>query len=1363
MSVEDFIEGRLFARNFLCEAVKETADWRSVDDAELDRVDHDLTAVFERFPRNSSPNERQTEEDLIWPVLRLFGWTESLHHQNLSVSGRRDVPHGLLFADQDARQRANDCPAEWKRYGFGLVLVEARRWDSSLDSPPGSAGAGSAPSTQMLRYLRRADDLTSGRLRWGILTNGNRWRLYYQGAQSVAEQFFEIDLGELLSLPENGGALFAVDDDQRRHCLRLAMLVFRRESFLRQPADPRTFHQRAIDEGRFHEERVAGNLYKTVFRSVFPELARAIADQAPHAPLDEVREAALILLYRLLFIFYAEDRDLLPVRERRYAAYAVREAVREDVRRRKDSETTFSTLAARYWAVIDDLCQQIDSGDPSIGLPPYDGGLFDREKICWLKEIRLSDFTMANVIDALSFEHSPEGRRYINYRDLSIQQLGSIYERLIEQEVARDGGDIVVRPNVTARKDTGSYYTPDDLVGLIIRETVQPLVDRHVDRFADEAARRDGEVPGKPGIQLEAMDPAERMLELRICDPAMGSGHFLVALADYLADQVITAMSEAEATVEGYASPLAKRIVEIRDKILSNAKEHGWTIDKAKLDDRQIVRRIVVKRCLYGVDKSPMAVELAKLSLWLHTLTIGAPLSFLDHHLQCGDSLSGLWVRKGIEKAEKRGGSLLLKKPIERAMRAEQAVQVIEGLTDAEIAEAFHSADLYSGIAERTSALKSFLSLIHAFDWMNIRDRNENSALGDYFAGVFGDPIDIATGQAAVSADSQKAKTFARILRDAQRLAGEERFLHWQVSFPGVWSEWDEPGIRGGFDAVIGNPPWERMRLEEVGWFSQRRPEIAMATKAADRKQMVARLRQAGDPLFDEFDEASSRARNALRMAREGGDFPLLAHGDINLYSLFVERSMSIVRPNGIVGLLAPSEIATDKSASTFFGRVTAEGRLQALYDFDNRRPRFRLPKFFPELHNQQKFCVLVVRAVGQEPEYRVVDQARPIHCAFFLQHVDEVNDPSRRFPLSATDFALVNPNTRTAPIFRTRAAAHFATRIYRRLPVLVDRSAETVSRVWPVAYQTMFHMTNDSDSFRTREELEKLESAWPIGNKCYGSPKGTWMPLYEGKMVQAFDHRAASVLVNPQNRHRPAQPLPTTVAQHQDPGWKPDPQYWVLEDELRSTRPYSLAFKDVTAPTNSRSMIAAMIPRSGQGNTLPTVSSDWGSARDEALLLANFNSIPFDWVARQKIQGQHLNWFIVEQLPVVPPEVFQSVSFGTKSAAEVVREAVLELTYVSRDMAPFARDMGFVDASGEPKAPYRWDESRRISLRAKLDAVFFHLYGITDRSDVEYVYSAFSTIRSREIQAFGSFSSRDLCLSYMNALAAGQPDASIQ
>ena len=210
-----------------------------------------------------------------------------------------------------------------------------------------------------------------------------------------------------------------------------------------------------------YEKRVAASLAANlVFGQVFPGLARAIAAAAPSAPLPEVREAALILLYRLLFILYAEDRDLLPVRNTRYDDYALREKVRGDVGRRKDRDDVFSASAARYWSAIDDLCRAIDQGDASIGLPPYNGGLFDRDRTPLLGRIRLDDQIMADVIDALSFEQTPDGRRYINYRDLGVQQLGSIYERLLEQEIVRDGDEIAVRPNVFARKDRAATTRP---------------------------------------------------------------------------------------------------------------------------------------------------------------------------------------------------------------------------------------------------------------------------------------------------------------------------------------------------------------------------------------------------------------------------------------------------------------------------------------------------------------------------------------------------------------------------------------------------------------------------------------------------------------------------------------------------------------------------------------------------------------------------------------------------------------------------------------------------------------------------------------------------------------------------------------
>ena len=1334
-------QGSLFAEDFLNEAITGLSDWQDLAEATFGDLEAALRGLFDRFPMDLSPNESQTEDDLIWAVLARLGWTFSLRQQNLSTIGRQDVPDGLLFADGASKDRANRFAEEWRRYEHGLVVVESKRWSRPLDRRSGRRGGESAPSTQMLRYLRRIDDLTDGKLRWGILTNGARWRLYYAGARSVSEEFFELDLAAVLGATDRSRE--AIPADARRHWLKVFALVFRPDAFLPDVADERTFHQRAITEGRFHQERVANSLSALVFEQVFPDLVRALAKADPDAPLTEVRDAALIVLYRLLFVLYAEDRDLLPVRDSRYDDYALRDRVRGDVGRRKDQGDAFSTRAARYWSAFDDLCRAIDQGDASIGLPPYNGGLFDRDRTPSLSRVRLGDAVMADVIDALSFERTSRGRRYINYRDLGVQQLGSIYERLLEREVVHEGEDIVVRPNVFARKDSGSYYTPDDLVDLIIREAVGPLADARMEAFAAEASdlassqvledRRMG--------RLKRLDPAEKLLELKVCDPAMGSGHFLVNLVDHLADRVIEAMAEAEAIVDGYLSPLAERIDGIRNTIMANAEDRGWTFDPAQLDDRHIVRRMVLKRCVYGVDKNPMAVELTKVSLWLHTFTVGAPLSFLDHHLRCGDSLFGTWVQPAVHRTEDKS-SLFLRGPLERATRAAAPMQIIEGLTDAEIAEAHRSADMFAEISEMTAPLDAFMSLLHAFDWLGLRRREVKAAYLNWLQGTSGDPIDIAQRGLSGSAEADLRRT----LTTALELVASERFLNWQVAFPGVWSHWEAKDLKGGFDAVIGNPPWDRMKLQQVEWFASRRREIAMALRAADRKRMIAEFEKAGDPLVQDFALASERAAAAARVARSSGDYPLLARGDLNLYSLFVERAMTLVKPDGMVGLLVPSGIASDKMAAPFFKSVATEGRLQALYDFENKKV------FFPDVHASFKFAVFVA-----SPR-RLPDPAK---CAFFLHDVSEIEDPERCFPLSAEEFARVNPNTGTAPIFRSRRDAELTAAIYERQPALVDRSSGEEVRAWPVRYSTMFHMTNDSGLFRTRSELAEKEGAWPVGGNRFDSPSGEWVPLYEGKMVQAFDHRAASIVINPKNLHRPAQPKPAILEQHCDPSWSPDPQFWVGASEC-GWSPQSgwvVGFKEITASTNVRTFIAALLPAVGFGNKVPVLKPE-ASDRSEWLLAANLNATVFDFVTRQKVQGQTLNLFILEQLPVVPPERYKTVNIGPKTAEEIVRGAVLELTYTAHDMAPFARDMGHVDEHGQVLPPFRWGDDRRLHLRAKLDALYFHLYGVTDRDDIRYIYSTFPIVEREEKAAYGTYRSRDLCLAWTNALAAGDPDA---
>ena len=1350
-------QGSLFAEGFLRDSVTELPNWEAVTDADLVDLEAGLLALFDRFPTGTSANESQTEDDLIWPVLSLLGWESTLRQQNLSARGRDNVPDGLLFADAAAKDRANGFADEWRRYEFGLAIVESKRWLRPLDRRSGRRGEETAPSAQMLRYLRRVDDLTTGALRWGILTNGRQWRLYYQGALSVSEHFFELDLGTVLDVPAHNEDLFALDQAERRHWLRLFVLAFARRSFLPDAADKRTFHQRAIDEGRFHQERVAANLSELVFGQVFPDLARAIADAAPNASLSEVREAALILLYRLLFILYAEDRNLLPVRDSRYDDYALREKVRADIGRRKDLGDVFSASAARYWSIIDDLCRAIDSGDASIGLPPYNGGLFDRQRTPLLGQVRLSDALMADAVDALSFERTPDGRRYINYRDLGVQQLGSIYERLLEREIVRQDGAITVRPNIFARRDSGSYYTPDDLVGLIIRQTVDPLIQARVDAFVAETSqtRSDALADDRRIGRLKRLDPAEKILDLKVCDPAMGSGHFLVNLVDHLSDRVIETMAEAEAATDGYISPVNERIDNIRNAIIANAENRGWSVDPGQLDDRHIVRRMVLKRCVYGVDKNPMAVELAKVSLWLHTFTVGAPLSFLDHHLRCGDSLFGAWVRPTLDRAEEHG-VVFLRAPLARAMRAAAPMQIIEGLTDSEIAEAHRSADVFAEVSEMTAPLDAFLSLYFAFAWMRLRDPDDAKAFKFWLSGLYGDPVARALEPLDANVgDEPLAERFADMQHAARRLISTQRFLNWQVAFPGVWSQWEDSGLHGGFDAVIGNPPWDRMKLQQVEWFAARRREIAMAPRAADRKRLIAKLHESDDPLARDYAYASEEAALALHMARAGGDYPLLSGGDVNLYSLFVERAMRLVKPGGLVGLLVPSGIASDKTAARFFKGVATEGRLKALFDFENRRTRFDATPFFPDVDSRFKFCAFVASPSPMNA---------PARCGFFLQDLSEVDNDDRCFPITAGEFARVNPNTGTAPVFRSRRDAQLTTAIYDRLPVLVDRSSGEPINTWPVKYTTMFHMTNDSDLFRTRAELEENEGAWASGMNRFDSPTGPWLPLYEGKMVQAFDHRAADIVVNPANVHRPAQPVPATPEQHSDPSWLPSPQYWVPASRCGRTpeSAWVIGFKEITAPTNARTFIAAVLPALAFGNKIPVLLPET-PARREWLLAANFNATVFDFATRQKVQGQTVNLFMLEQLPVVPTDHYDAVRYGAKTAAEIAREAVLELTYTACDMAPFATHLGHLHDNGNARPPFPWDDERRLDLRAKLDALYFMLYGIEDRDDVRYIYSTFPIVERQERRRYGRYRSRDLCLAWMSALTAGQPDAAIE
>ena len=455
---------------------------------------------------------------------------------------------------------------------------------------------------------------------------------------------------------------------------------------------------------------------------------------------------------------------------------------------------------------------------------------------------------------------------------------------------------------------------------------------------------------------------------------------------------------------------------------------------------------------------------------------------------------------------------------------------------------------------------------------------------------------------------------------------------------------------------------------------------------------------------------------------------------------------MTLVKPDGFVGLLTPSGIYADKTAAKFFMTVSTGGRVGGLFDFENKKI------FFKDIHASFKFCALVFGGAQ-----RTFDETK---CGFFLHDAAAIHDPDRCFPLSPDDFARVNPNTGTAPVFRTRRDAEITRRIYANHPVLVDRSTGEERRVWPVKYVRMFDMTNDSNLFRTAAQLEE-EGFYPVQGNRWKRGAETYLPLYEGKMVQAFDHRAASVVVNPENLNRPAQPRETTPDEHADPGWLPDPQFWVDKKAVQMSlgQEWSIGFKHVTAPTNIRTMIACVVPFAGCGNSFPMLLSM--SDSQDALkayvgaahtVVANLNALVYDFITRQKLQGQNLNLFVVEQLPVIAPDAYDR-RFGEVTAADLVRDHVLRLTYTAHDMEPFARDLGY---GGDP---FIWDEEDRRHLRARLDALYFHLYSL-DRTDAAYVLDTFPIVRSQDQAQFdGRYRTKDLILAYMNALAAGDTE----
>ncbi len=603
--------------------------------------------------------------------------------------------------------------------------------------------------------------------------------------------------------------------------------------------------------------------------------------------------------------------------------------------------------------------------------------------------------------------------------------------------------------------------------------------------------------------------------------------------------------------------------------------------------------------------------------------------------------------------------------------------------------------------------------------------------------------------RAAANFDFTAFAHFISLWRVTQELCQERRMLHWELDFPGVFDGWRPR--RGGFDAVIGNPPWEVVKLQEVEWFQPRRPDIALAAPATRRRSMIAQLESDGDPLYHDYSDVLAQANTMLQYGRASGDYPLLSKGDTNLYSLFVERVTALGNQDSVIALLTPSGIYADQSASEFFQSIVGADRLLALYDFENRRGSGR-EEFFPDVDSRFKFCTMVMGGTARTAE--------AVPAGFLLHDPPEDTEPERLLTMQASDFALVNPNTGTAPIFLTRRDADIALAIYRNHPVLDFENRTFQSRNVISRFVTVAHMTNDSSAFRTAEQLVS-EGYYPVGLNRYRRGAQEMLPLFQSRMIHHYDHRLNSVGFNPNNVYNPYVNISITEEQHRNPLFYSIPYYWIHEDFVRSKFPdtpaYAIGFRNNARTQDERTLISTVVPWAGFGHSLPTLVTGSVDAthifNDYApLWTANFSSFAMDFVAKRKLQGTNMSYYILNQLPIITRAGYER-KFGEQTATELVRDHVLRLCYTAYDLQPFAQAQGY---EGEP---FGWDVKQRRHLRARLDALYFMLYGL-DRDDAAYVLDSFPiTRRNDEREHDGVYLTKELILGYMNALAAGDTE----
>ena len=1237
----------------------------------------------------------------------------------------------LLETWQDEKKRDRWTRILLRELGFpqqmpAHIAFRAPGWDVDLDHRTPHREA-RAPQSVMQEQLNRDDS----RL-WGILCNGVTLRLLRDSATLVGSSYVEFDLkaifdGELFSdfvllyLACHESRFAAQGDGGPESCYLEQWRAFTAAQGERALNQLRTGVTTAIS--------ILGTGF--ISHPGNPQLRLRLAND--ELRLDDLNRALLRLVYRILFWFVAEDRDALLIpnvsaetpdaiardvsaetrarlREARDRYHQFFSAARLRRLARRQRGTRHTDLFDAVQLVFDALGSE--GGVPELALSGI-GGIFESHRDDGtsfaldepLAGARLSNEALLGAVRTLSLVKPRDGgaMRRVDFGNLGAEELGSVYESLLELIPHYDPDNrsytLTVLPG-NERKESGSYYTPTSLVECLLDSALDPLLD--------EAAAHG-----------TAEEKIAALLNLTVCDPACGSGHFLVAAA----------------------RRIAKRIA---------AEETGES-EPPEPEIRKALRR-VVGRCIYGVDVNPMAAELAKVSLWLEALEPGKPLSYLDQNIRVGNSLLGVTpalLADGLPDAAFT--------PIEGDDR-----KVCASLKKQNAAERQGQHDLFSqsGIpvtnvvlakrsAEITHTLPQSLEDLHIHQQRQAEqlaasaERRTQKLLADAWCAAFVQRKTDVTRSIAIThavLENFGADDGSLNLAAAERLATEltrqYRFFHWHVEFPHIFRVGNgatdidpKTGWSGGFSCVIGNPPWENIEFKNKEFFGSRTPSTASMTSTR-LKGFIEDLPVFNSKLFDEYQSVLHKVKAQHHFISSSGSFPLYSRGmrevkGANRYktdALFAEDCLNLVASQGQVGIIIPTGIATDAVTQFLFKEMIVSQRLVSLYDFENAKP------IFPSVHRSYKFSLLTLAGRALIPDRTLF--------AFFLHEVKELSKPNVVFELTPDEIGLINPNTGTLPVFRTRRDAEITISVYRRTPVMI-KNGDPKGNPWGISLmQGLFNLSDDLHLFRTRKQL--VDEGWHSENNKYTLGDAIMLPLHEGKMGHAFDHRFAEFFDIGDTDLQPVDHLQGDALA--------TPRYWVNEKDVtreQSRRQFNcrtafLGHRRVARNTDDRTSIAALIPWGAA--SYGWIISSGPSAPDLANLVAVLNSFIYDYLLRQSLTQPSIPQSTTEQIPIPTPGVL-------RKQFPFLRDRILELSYTAFDLTSYAKELG----QNEP--PFRWDEERRFVIRAEVDAALFHLYGI-DRDDVDYIMETFPIVKRKDVQLYGTFRTKDLILQIYDAMA---------